>query len=83
MPSRRKLTFEARIRRDGEFDARFAYRALHSPSVELFADYHCPTQEEKDEAYRDIVAMEGCRWYSKRVHSNYCSAKIRRLAQSM
>ena len=71
------------MRRDGEFAAHSTYRDLHYPSVELFADDHCPTQEEKDKAYRDIVAMEGCRWYSKRVHSNYCSAKIRGLAQSM
>ena len=71
------------MRRDSEFGAHSVDCGLHSPSVVLFADDHCPTQEEKDEAYRDIVAMEGCRWYSKRVHSNYCSAKIRRLAQSM
>ena len=71
------------MRRDGKFDAHSVGFGLHSPSLELFADDHCPTQQERDEAYRDIVAMEGCHWYSKRVHSNYCSAKIRGLAQSM
>ena len=59
------------------------YCGLHSPAAALFADDHCPTQEERKKAYLDIVVMDGCQWYSKRVHSNYCSAKTRELAISM
>ncbi|TBU56281.1 hypothetical protein BD310DRAFT_824074 [Dichomitus squalens] len=49
----------------------------------LYANGHRPTNQEKWAVYAQIVALPGCQWYSRHLHSNWCSENDRVLANAL
>ena len=89
MSTKRELCDEARRLRNGKSqDLVFLLISLIPlcpvpASTGLYANDRRPTRAEKDAVHLAIISMDGCAWYDRRRHSNWCTDKERRLVKNL